>query len=471
MSQFSVIMQSPEVRDIVQDRTLIRDFGSALLTDTVFRTAATPIEFEGGLGDSRTFSRRGEAKPSAAPIKPGDDLGVIKPSFEQWEVMPLQYGKSVDLHMPTSFLACANLILENAEFLGTHAGRSVSRLSRTGLYRSAISGHTVNSATVNNSVTVPVKHLNGLTRARKTGGTAVRYAEVGATNKLAVKIYDTVSAAFVDRNIVGYTPDVAGDEVGPGSITLDVAVTIDAVNYAVVAYDATYIVRSGIGSGLVFAADPKGPHAILSSNIFTLADIRAMVRRLQQTGVKPFRDGYYRGYLDATSHTQLFADDEAKNLWKEPGQQVQYRDLALGTLLGVVWFRAEECPQVGNVNTTWSEEALPLELTTAGGVGIHRPIIVGRNALDEHYIDQSKMISNVGLIAQKGSFNLDKDGITINVERISMITRSPLDRAQQMPAMSWLFQGDFVVGTDGVDEDSGGPVGRFKRMVMCEHGE
>ena len=476
MSQFSTIMQDPAIRDIVQSRTLQREFKDALREGTLFRSIAEPVKFEGNLGDSKTFTREGEITPDYTPIEPGLDAGVAETTFEQWDVRPQQRGKSRDVHMPTSARALADRYMRAARSLGVHAGRSLSRMTRWKSYAAALSGRTMTNtagAGINNLTLIPVKNLNGLTRARLSNGTTARYNVVSSLNPLSVNIRHNPGGgeAYTTRNIVGFTPAVAGMEDGLGSILLDVAVTF-ADDHEIVAADATQIVRRHAGAdaglGLLFATSITGIDDIANGDLFTMADIRAAVRRLRSTHVPTWPDGLYRGFLDSTSEAQLFADDDVLNLLKEVPGHVEYREMAIGVLQGVVFMRAEECPQTGNVTAS---DRLPLEIANGNGVKIHRPIVFGFRAIEDHYVDMSEMITDVGLLGKEKDFNLSTDGIELNTERIQFLTRKPLDRLQQISACTWSAQNDVVVGTDGVDADSGGDVARYKRFIMIEHGD
>ena len=472
MGLYSVIMTDPVIRQLVQERTLVRSFRDALLEATRLRTIVDEVEFKGDFGDSSTYSRRGYAKPSAKPLRPGEDANLITGSNEQWDVRPEPYGHSIDSHLPTSALALASLLMENMITIGTHAGESVARVIRAKAYQAVRRGRTNTIAAVAASVTVPVQYLNGFTHARKTDGSAVVYSPVGASNPLGVWIYDTDSSAYVARNVVGATPATSGDNFGPGTLTLNAAITCDAANYEVVSVNAPHIVRSGIGAGLKFGADPRGIESIVAGNLFRASDVKSMVGRLRSTNVKPFAGGLYRGYLNSTSELQLLSDPEMTGLMKEPGQQHMYRDLAIGECLGVLWFRAEDLPKIGNTDTDKEIDPLPFDMVNSGdGIEVHRPMVVGREFIEEHYIKPSTWIDANLMISKKGEFMLSAEGeLDISVQNIACLVRPAMDRLGEKVATTWSYKADIVAGTDGVDADRGGDPAVIKRAIICEHG-
>ena len=61
---------------------------------------------------------------------------------EQWEARKHLYADSVDVHMPTSAAALANLLLEQTQKLGLGAGQTLNRMSRNAMYNAALAGHT-----------------------------------------------------------------------------------------------------------------------------------------------------------------------------------------------------------------------------------------------------------------------------------------------------------------------------------------
>ncbi len=264
MPDFSTILQSPDIRALVQENILERAFHDALFPRLLYRGEATPQLWPANVGDTMVFTGVGLIKPKMAPTVPGTDPSPSNYQSEQWTSTLQQFADSIDTHMPSSIVAIANLFLRNAHQLGLSGGQALNRLVRDRLFNAAMSGITVTTAATTATTSVPVARLNGLTKARRpdlAAGSAVRYDTVSSTNPLPV----TIGTASV--NIIGFTSTVAGDEVGPGILTVDANVT-QASRAKVIANDASFLQRVGGGATI---------DALTAANIMTLADIRACV--------------------------------------------------------------------------------------------------------------------------------------------------------------------------------------------------
>ena len=56
MADFSLILQSPAVRSIVQENLLERAFHDSLFPGLMFRAEANPVAWPGGTGDTHIFT-------------------------------------------------------------------------------------------------------------------------------------------------------------------------------------------------------------------------------------------------------------------------------------------------------------------------------------------------------------------------------------------------------------------------------
>jgi len=471
MPDFSVIVQDPTIRSLVQENILERAFHDALFPRLLFRGEASPQLWPLNVGDTMVFTGVGLMKPKLRPLTPGSDPVPSTYQAEQWTAVALQYADTIDTHMPTSINAIANLFLRNAQQLGLGAAQSVNRLARNKLYNAAVSGWTVVDGSGFTGVsTIRVKRLNGLTRARRPDlalGSPVRYDSVSSNNKLPIHIFS--SGADLVRNVIGYSPDTAGDEIGPGTITLDGNVTAPDRAY-VYAADATSITRVGGG---------KKVDDVTSTDLLKLEDIRSAVARFRTQNVPPQPDGRYHCHLDPTSEAQIFADDEWQRLLTSLPDYYMYREFAVGELLGCVFFRNSECPIAetveGGLTATFSlDDPFAGELynngATSGSTGwtkIHRPLFVGQGGLYEYYQDLTGLITDAGVTGKIAEPRITNNSIEVFSERIQLILRSPLNRLQDLVSTSWKWIGDFVFRTDSTTGDPA----RYKRVHAIEHGE
>ena len=469
MPDFSVILQAPDIRELVQDRILERAFHDALFPRLLFRGEAAPEQWPANVGDTMVYTGAGLIPVDLSPLKPGDDPTPKDWEKEQWESTIQQYANSIDTHMPTSINAIANLFLRNAQQLGLNAGQNLNRQVRNRMHNAAVSGHTVSDGAQAAVTTLRVKRLNGFTRARRpdlAAGSPVKFDIVSSANPLAVQIFDTGAADFVAREVVGFAPDNPGDELGPGTFDITGGAVTVADRGAVIADDRTFLVRVGGG----FKVDDVG-----SSDTLRLADIRSAVARFRLQNVPAHPDGRYHCHFDPTSQAQVFEDPEFQRLLTALPDHYMYREFALGELQGCVYFVNTENPLVETVGdqdpATFSlTDPYAGELTNNGaadGVRIHRPIFTGQAGIYEYYQELSQLITEAGVTGKVGEPSITNNGIDVFADRVQLIFRSPQNRIQDLVSTSWKFIGDWPVRTDVTTGD----VARFKRFAVVEHGE
>ena len=470
MVDFSVILQAPEIRALVQENVIERAFHDALFPRTLFRGEATAVPWPAGVGDTQIFSAPGLIPIDARPLSPGQDPDPVTYPVEQWMSSILQYSSTIDTHMPTSINAIANLFLRNTQQLGLQAGQTLNRTVRNRTYGAALSGNTVADGALSASTTLRVKHLNGFTRARNptlSGTNAVRFEAVSATNPLTIHVLDTSGTpADATRSVVGFTPDTAGDEVGPGTLTLSAALTTTDRAY-VLAADKTTIQRVGGGSTI--------DSLTASTDIPTLANIRAVVASMWQDNVPEHPDGRFHCHADPVSQSLVFKDTEFQRLLTALPDYYMYRQFALGELLGTVVYRNSECPipetvTGGSTAAYDARDPFPGELWTTGattGARVHRMLFSGQGGVLEYYQDLSALITEAGVTGLVADPRIVNNGIEVYTDRIQFIIRAPLNRLQDNVATSWKFIGDWPCRTDAAT----GSAARYKRFQVIEHTE
>lgn len=465
MSDFSIIASDPGIRAIVQDGTLERQFHDSLFPRLLFRGESAPVLWPAQVGDRAVFTGAGLLQPSMEALVPGSDPLPQTYGAEQWEATMQQYAGTIDTHMPTSMVAIANLFLRNAQQLGLQAGQSLNRITRNRMYNAALSGWTVADGAQGPTTSLRVKRLNGFTKARRpdlVAGSPVRFDPVSSNNPLPIKIFDTTPAE-VSRNVIGFTPDTAGDEVGPGIITLDVAVTV---------LDRAYVI-SDFKTALVRVGGGNSVNSIGSTDTLLLANIRDAVANFWQVNAPEHQDGYFHCHLDPISQGQVFSDPEFQRLLTSLPDYYMYSQFALGKLLNTVFYRNSECPVAttvkGGATATYSvQDNFAGELYSTGvstGVPIHRALFVAQGALMEYYQDQANLLTEAGLTGKVAEPRITNNGIDVFTERIQLMLRAPQNRLQDMVSSTWKFIGDWPVRTDAA---VGGAY--FKRVLVVESG-
>lgn len=466
MPDFSVILQSPEVRSVVQEGYLERAFHDALFPRLLFRGEATPQAWPAGVGDTQVFTAPGLIPVDLKPLRPGVDPLPQSYPLEQWVSQIQQYAGTIDTHMPTSMVAIVNMFLRNAHQLGMQGAQTLNRIARNRMYNAALSGWTVADGAQTGVTVLRVKRLNGLTTARNpstTGASLVKFSTVSGSNPLPIHVFS--SGADAARNVIGFTADTVGDEVGPGTITLDSAVTVADRAY-VYANDATFINRVGGG----FKVDDVG-----STDIPTLSDVRTEIAHFWEQNVPEHPDGRFHCHLDPVSQAKIFNDSEFQRLLTALPDYYMYRQFALGELLNTVFFRNSEAPisstVLGGTTATFSQnDPFAGELFNTGattGTKIHRMLFTAQGGIFEYYSDLSQLLTEAGITGKTAEPRIVNNGIEIFSERIQLVIRAPLNRTQDQVATTWKFIGDWPVRTDAAVGDAS----RIKRFSCIEHGE
>jgi len=452
-----VVAFNPTVVSAIQDRTLVRVFRDALFPRLLYRGEAAPEMWPVNLGANQTFTRTGLMRPTTRPLDQNQDPTPSGYDIEQWEAEAKQYGSAIDTHMPTSYVSLASVYLRNMHQLGLHSGQSLNRTVRDKVFNAYTAGNTVVDGAVGGGVAVPVVSLNGFARVISGG----RPVPVSAAAPLQVTIIS--GGVPITRNVIAATPTTAGDEIHGGTLTLDVAHAGLADRDIVLAGNRSQVINSG-GSVSI--------DGIASSDQFTMADIRASIAQLRRNNVPAHEDGTYHCHLDPTSESQIFGDNEFQRLNQSIPDYVHYRDFALASIAGTTFYRNTEAPLSATVDqdpqfgNTFAPEIFN---TPAAGsaVEIHRPLFTGTGYLEEKYLDESKYISEAGIIGKIGEFAVVNNGIQIMTERIRLILRAPLDRLQQQTSAAWSFSGDWPLPTDSTVLTSPAD---YKRAVVVQHG-
>jgi hypothetical protein len=464
---FSVFLQDPRFRAIVQDGVLERAFHDSLYPALMFRQEADPQPFPGHVGDSMVFSAPGLMKTKQRPLKPGDDVQPSQYGYEQWRATVQKYADAIDTDMPTNYVAIVDLLMRNMHQLGLGGAQTLNRIVRNRMYAAAESGWTVARGLQSSVTSLAVHRLNGFTTARRpdlAAGSQVAFAPVSATNPLPITVNTTTGPAVV--NVTGFTSVTAGDEVGPGTLTIDSAVSVADRAY-IQSSDATSIVR--VGGALQV-------DGITSADIASFAAIRTAVARFRTQNVPAMPDRRFHCHMDPTWEAQLFADDEMQRVNTALPDYYIYKEFSAGEILGCLFVRNSECPLPETVTQDSSQtdsfsqdDPFAGELYSNGltGVKLHRGLFVGQSSIYEYYADLDELISEAGVTGEVGYAKIVNNGIDVMADRIQMIIRGPLDRLQEKVSSAYKFIGDWPVRTDAAVGDSA----RFKRLQLVISGE
>jgi len=466
MADFSTILQSPQVRALVQENILERAFHDALFPRLMFRGDATPQLWPGNVGDTMVFTGVGLIRPNLAPLVPGVDPVVSQFPAEQWTATARQYAGTIDTHMPTSIQAIADLFLRNTHQLGLQAGQTLNRLPRNAMYAAALSGQSVMDGAAGPLATLRVARLNGFTRARRpdlVAGSPVKFDFVSANNPLQV----TVAGVVGVQSIIAFAADTAGDETGPGTVTFSAPITV-ADRAAIKAVDASFIVRVGGGARV---------DDITSASTLQMRDLRSAMASMRQNNIPEHADGRMHCHLDPVQEAQIYNDPEWQRLNTSLPDYFIYKDFAIGQTLGMAMFRNSECPlpeTVAGSPTSFVTPSLSFsladpfagEMINPTGVTIHRALVSGQGGVMEYHQDMNQLLTEAGITGRVGEPQINNNGIEVYTDRIQLILRAPLNRLQDQVASSWKFIGDWPVRTDVTS----GNLARYKRFTTIESG-
>ena len=447
---------------IIQDNTLERVFHDALFPRLLFRAEAVPELWAANLGEVMLMTRTGLMLVDTTPLVPGQDPQPRSFTTEQWRAQADQHGNSLDTHMPSSYVALASKYLRDTQQLGLNAGQTLNRLARNNLFLSYLEGEALTTATVAGGlVTIPVTTIAGFTEQLLNG----TLSPVSAANPIPVTFSGTEPA----NTVIAAAPDDPAIPFGSGTLTLGAVLTVGlALREGIFAATRSRRLRVGAGATV---------DAITAASVLTLDDCIAAATRLRDQNVPPHADGKYHAHITPQGEQELFADNHWQRLYQSLPDSVAYRDLAIGTAVGINFYRNTENPNVDTVNAAQLQAdpgptggallapEIGAEVTNDAGIPIRRVLVTGGGVLYEKYLDESKYITEAGVQGKIGNFSIVNGGAQVMANRIRYILRSPQDRLQQIVSQSWSWSGDFPVPSD----QTAGDGARFKRATVIEH--
>jgi hypothetical protein len=407
------------IQAMLQNGILDRVFRDALVPQFLFPQIADSEPWMAGLGDTKTFTRSGLMAPATTPVT-GSDPSAATYNLEQYSVTMDQYGLSADTNMLASVMALASKFLQDNKTLAINAGQSINQVARNKLYTAYAGGRTWCTTGATTDTSIIVQSTNGFEKVLVNGVPT----PVSGANPLAVTI------AGVANTVVGVTPGT------PGTLTLGTT-RIDVAGDYVVAANAPVSIR----------ATGNSAFDLSSSNVATFANFRAAVARLRKMNVPTLPGGYYVAHIDADTEAELFSDADFKQALQGRVDSPIFTDLSIGRFGGLDWVRNLEAPTILG--------------GSAGTLVVHRPVVLGANALLNAPMDTGNLLGGTGVedIPEIRRINVAPG---IDVE---LIIRPPQDRFQQTISSTWSWVGDF-----GVPSDAGsGDAALYKRGVVIEH--
>jgi hypothetical protein len=404
------------VQAIMQNGLLERVFEDALVPDFLYPKLADERPWAAGMGDTSIFTRAGLLAPTTTPIT-GSDPSPTSYAIEQYSMTMDQYGMAMDTSMIQSRMSLASKFMEDVQKLGVSAAQSINRLARTRLYNAYGGGRTWAPATAGTSTSIPVFDATGFDKVLVNG---VKTA-VSGSNPLTV-------------TIAGVANTVTGCNLGTNTLTVGTTTAVTAGD-PVVAANAAVSFRP---------AARASAFQLTGSDVATMSLFRSAVARLRKMNV-PTINGNYIAHIDPDTESQLYADSDFKQAYQGRGDSAVFRDMSIGTFLGIDWVRNIEAPTL-TVNSNL----------------VHRPIVFGGGTLVAGPFDgMADLLADTG-VEQIPSVRFIGPAQGVQV---ALIVRPPQDRLQQVIGSAWSWIGDYAVPSDSTTGDAA----LFKRGVIIEH--
>lgn len=455
------------LQTLAQDNTLQRMFKDALVPTDMFRKSVSPEKFPGAAGGRMVMTRQGRIAPNPTRLQPGQDSQVVTQGFEHYAVEVGPLSKSVDIPLDqgqqlTASGGLLGFVLGKVQAVGELAGAELNLAARDVLFKNYLSGHTVTTAAAAAVTSIDVASLNGF-RLVFVGKSEV---PVSSTYKIAIKAYSGGTTTTV--NVIGATPADVNFPDGPGTLTLDAAVTLDQFS-PVVADNAPFIMRPN---------DYKSIDGLTNNDTATMDLVRGLKARMKINSVKPMADGTYHFHAPPQMIRQLFSSNEIQRFQEGQIQSGFVRDGSLGVVHGIRFFENETCPLPFPTNTVETiavpnrgELAVSYcgEQANADGINILRGVMLGQDSFYEYFVDEMEYyateMEQVGKSRTPYTWTPSEAGGSMTVERVRMIYRKALDRRGVLPAMSYSFTGGWTCPTDSL---GGQTIAKLKRAGVLE---
>jgi hypothetical protein len=429
------IANLPEsLQGAIQENLLYTEFEQSLEPNLIYRTIAERKKFDIQKGQTLTYTRAGLKPPVNAPLNPQQntnlDNGLTPKSIpvEQYTMSLNQYGDTLDLDIMTSQVMIADLAMQYTKTNGQQSSSSLDGFAKKELFDGYMGGNTRVTATLGSpGLTIAVDDIRGFATVLNAKGQIVA---VGNSDPLPVVVddntYDLVgyAADITNTSSTRYIYDTEGNIIyGTGGISgtltfsSNVSVNDGTAGNAVVSVYAPAIFRPNnrATTALLQAGD------LLSMELFI-----DVISYLESNNVPTMPDGFYHCFLDNKSSKQLFSDPEFQLLYRGRGlQDPVYKKAKIFEGLNVRFFVTTQAPQ-------------QLQSATSGAL-IRRPVVCGADVLVEGTFAGQVQVLNS---AMKGNGHFDV------IEDIVHIVRPPIDRLQQIVAMSWSWTGGYALPTD-----------------------
>ena len=429
------------LQPIIQQNFLEREFQDSLQAKLGFRAVADRVDFPNTIGETVTKTRAGLLQIPAGPLTPANntnfDNGMTTQNWgvEQYTLTINEYAATIDLNTVTERVGLASQFMMNASRLGEQAFRTLDTLALNALRDTYMGGNTSVKTSLASAATA--LHVDDIRGFQTTFNAVGQVAAVSTSNPVLV-----VVGADTYR-LIGSTADATNVSAAinqggiSGTLTFSTIVSVSdgTAGNAVVSAIAPAILRPN-GRGTTGALQS-------GDTLQMVAQILDAASTMRDNAV-PDIEGAYNCYLSNRQLQGLFSDVDFKTLFRGAYQSDEYRQGSVFELMGVRFVPVNNVVPPQSVN----------------GNNVYRAIICGQGALIEGDFAGQDAGDTPGNI-----------GIRSVIDGITMITREPMDRLQEIIAQSWKWIGGFCVPSDTTANPSVIPTANnsaFKRAIVLE---
>lgn len=489
--------------DLFQQNILIRAFEDSLLPNYLYDSVVPEADqWPAHAGLSATITNDGYFQVTAASTPTTVDPTPQSRRAEQYDVSIASYQNTADVDATQAQNMLSDYAIQTYARIGEQAARTLDAAARAAYTSAACAGWTVADGAQAAVTNLKVKRLNGFTTALPSTGPSLRHALVSGGNPLSVKILTTTGVQT--RNVIGFIADnvIAVDQGngvpdvnGPGTLVLDVAVTV-ADRAAVCASNASSVYRVGEGIN-------RGTATTLGSidNVtgpLSYAAIRDVRKEFSKFGVRGQTQygGRYLCHLSPSAYAQLQGDPDYQRL--SVGQSIDslaYVRGVVGVISNMLFIENNYAPTVETVNwfdpagnvtpTTYGSEAkyglpnvstdpLGIELCQSNDAGkpIDTTVFMGDDCAKRYYQPHPIFgnVANLQEIGVAGSigepYRVVNDGVAIDSNYVTMIMIAARNRLADKFPVTWQSKQSWTPKSDQISVLGKGI--RYKRFVAIQ---
>ena len=452
-----------------QQGFLARSFEEGLDSESAFSHDVVVEMIPIRAGNSITKTKIGRTPPQPTPLNPvnvtGLDNGLTAttPSLEQYTYNVNQYAGNKQLDLLEEQEGIADQLMALAHTNGVEAAQTIERVLKQTWFAAYNTGNTwIRNAAMGETDPTTAKIYVDDIRGFQVNWVNGVPTPVAVDNPLPVQEVAFNGGVTQTFNVVAAVADVPTNSVYPASVVGSASdgisgyLTINPVAGTLpVGGDA---LQSSLGSPVYRPNNKQGTNQLTSQDLLSISLLQTAQASLSQNAIPRHRDGTYHCYLDYHSMTELLIDSQFQIMYASRGNNPEYQNNQVFTLLGMTFIPTTEVYLQASVAAAGMQPLLP-------GTSIHRVLITGMGGLYQGHF------SGLESFAQRGEAVGSVSNIYM-VDHIAHIVRAPIDNMGRQVQMTYLSVFGVVCPTDLTANPSIIPTASnaaYKRAVVIEH--